>query len=458
MVVFAVGCKKTETQDETPVGITRQTIAMEPVALGGASNFAVLAGTTITNTGATNITGDLGLSPGSSVTGFLPGVLVGTKHVNDVFANQAKKDLVAAYTNILNRTSSQVVTLDGNIGGMVLTPGLYKAPSSLAVSSGDLTLDALGNANAVFVFQITSTLVTTSGRKIILAGGAQAANVYWQVGSSATFGTNSEIKGTVIALSSITLTTGASLTGRAFAITAAVTMDNNAIVKQDAIINALGVPNQTVAMDAINLKSVANFAILAASTITNTGSSVITGDLGLNPGTSVVGFPPATLNGTQHVGDIFAKQAKQDLADAYADAAGRTSDDAVVLDGNIGGLTLTPGLYIARSSLNISSGDLTFDAKGNANAIFIIQIKSTLVTLSGRKVILTGGAQADNIFWQVGSSATLGTNSVMKGNIMAMTSITITTGATLEGRALALNAAVTIDANTITKQGSTYLK
>jgi hypothetical protein len=143
--------------------------------------------------------------------------------------------------------------------------------------------------------------------------------------------------------------------------------------------------------------------------------------------------------------------AQGDLTTAYNDAAGRTSTDMVALAGNIGGLTLTPGLYKSTGSLEISSGDLTFDAKGNASAVFIIQIASTLTTTSGRQIILSGSAKASNIFWQVGTSATLGTTSVFKGTIMADQSIALNTGARVEGRLLARIAAVTLAGNTIVK-------
>jgi len=216
--------------------------------------------------------------------------------------------------------------------------------------------------------------------------------------------------------------------------------------------NPAVIPVQTVSMATVDMAGTSDLAVLAGSSITNTGATNITGDLGLSPGTSVGGFPPGILNGTLRINDVIATQAKLDLTAAYNDAAGRTSTDIVSLSGNIGGLTLTPGLYKSTSSIAISSGDLTFDAKGNPDAVFIIQIASTLTTTSGRQVILSGSASAANIFWQVGSSATLGTTSVFKGTIMAMQSITFNTGATLTGKALARNGGVTMAGNTIVEQ------
>lgn len=216
--------------------------------------------------------------------------------------------------------------------------------------------------------------------------------------------------------------------------------------------NPGGIPEQTVNMPTIDLAGASGFALLAGSAITSTGATDITGDMGLSPGTSVGGFPPGVLTGTQQINTDLSKQAKLDLTAAYNDAAGRTSTDIVTLSGNIGGLTLTPGLYKSTSSLAISSGDLTFDAKGKSDAIFIIQIASAFTVTSGRQVILKNGASASNIFWQVSSSATFGTTSEFKGTIMAMQSITFNTGATLEGRALASIGGIVLAGNTIVKK------
>lgn len=231
--VFLIGCKKEENNNhDNPAVIPVQTSNPNAVDLGSTSDFVILAGSAVTNTGNTTVTGDLGLSPGSSVGGFPPGDLNGTLHINDVIASTAKVDLTAAYNDLAGRTSTDIVTLSGNIGGLTLTPGLYKSTSTLAISSGDLTFDAQGDAEGIFIIQIASSFTTTSGRKVILSGGAQASNIYWQVGSSATIGTTTDFKGTIMAMQSITFSTGATLDGRAFARIGAVTMEGNTIVKK----------------------------------------------------------------------------------------------------------------------------------------------------------------------------------------------------------------------------------
>jgi hypothetical protein len=199
----------------------------------------------------------------------------------------------------------------------------------------------------------------------------------------------------------------------------------------------------------IDLVSAEGFAVLAASTVTSTGATSVTGDLGLT-GTDLVGFPPGEVIGTIHIDVPAADEAMLDLTDAYNDAATR-SLCAQTVDGNLGGMVLTPGVYVSGTSLAVSSGDLTLDAEGDDDALFIFRMGETLTTTAGRQMILAGGARAENIYWQVGSSATLGSTSVVKGTIMADQSITLETGASLEGRALARIGAVTMDANTIVR-------
>ncbi len=202
---------------------------------------------------------------------------------------------------------------------------------------------------------------------------------------------------------------------------------------------------------AVPMGSAANFEVLAGSTVTNTGPTIISGgNLGLSPGSAVTGFPPGTLTSpaVMDVTNPTAAQAELDLTSAYLYAAGLPP--GTVLPGDMSGLTFTPGLYTNSSTVMLSAGNVTLDAQGNANAVFIFQIGSTLTTIGSTQVVLAGGAQAKNVFWQVATSATLGTNSIFQGNILSLQSITLDTGATLIGRALARNGAVTLESNTLT--------
>jgi uncharacterized repeat protein (TIGR01451 family) len=198
----------------------------------------------------------------------------------------------------------------------------------------------------------------------------------------------------------------------------------------------------------VNLGTTAGFAILAGTTITNTGPTTITGDVGLHPGSAFVDTG-VTLIGARHIADAVAEQAKVDLVTAYNDAAGRPVSSAVPVD--LGGLTLTPGVYSSGGALGIT-GTLTLDAQGDPDAVFIFQSTSTLITASDSNVVLINGARFCRVFWVVPSSATLGTDSTFVGHIFALTDIAAQTGATVEGQLLARNGQVTLDTNVITNE------
>ena len=208
-----------------------------------------------------------------------------------------------------------------------------------------------------------------------------------------------------------------------------------------------GASSAVAAQPTVGLGTTAPFAVLAGSDITNTGPSTISGDIGVDPGAAITGFPPGTVNGTTHAADAVALQAQSDLTTAYTDAANRTPVTAEA-NPDLTGLTLAPGTYSA-GAMGLS-GTVTLDGQGDPNAVFIFQAASTLITGSSSKVALIGGAQPCNVFWQVTSSATLGTNSTFVGTVMALASATVQTGATVQGRILARNGGVTLDDNTIT--------
>ena len=196
------------------------------------------------------------------------------------------------------------------------------------------------------------------------------------------------------------------------------------------------------------LGNAAKFAVLAGSTVTSAGKTIVTGDLGVSPGTAVSGFGPGRVIGAIHAGDPASANAQNDLTTAFNSAAGRKNPAAV--PANIGGMVIAPGLYKAPVSLAIT-GNVTLDGKNNPNSVFIFQMASTLTASTNSSVTLVNRARACNVYWEVGSSATLKTATVFKGTIMARASISVGTGAHVHGRLLARAGAVTLLGNIVNR-------
>jgi Ice-binding-like len=197
-----------------------------------------------------------------------------------------------------------------------------------------------------------------------------------------------------------------------------------------------------------SLGTAASFAVLGASAVTCANASAITGDVGVSPGTSVTGFnPPCTLTGTIHAGDAVAAQAHADLGAAYGSLAAAVCQHNLTGQ-DLGGQTLAPGVYCFDTTVGVT-GALTLDAGGDSAGIWIFQIGTAITTATSSSVVMAGGGKPGNVFWNVGSSATIGTSTAFQGNLLAYTSITLTSGSSVVGRALALNAAVTLDSNSI---------
>ncbi|MEO5838819.1 MAG: ice-binding family protein, partial [Acidimicrobiales bacterium] len=218
-----------------------------------------------------------------------------------------------------------------------------------------------------------------------------------------------------------------------------------------AAVLTFGDPAHAANVATVPLATSANYSVLGASTVTNTGSSTLNGSLGLWPGTSITGFPPGKVipPATTETTNAAAQQAQSDLTAAYINAAGRPVDATTTA--NLANLNLRAGVYAGPSKSPLSlTGPLILDGAGDPGSVFIFQTDSTLTTASGSTVTLINGAQECNVFWQVGSSATLGTGSVFAGNILALSAITVTNSVTVRGRALARNAAVTLDNDTFT--------
>jgi hypothetical protein len=210
----------------------------------------------------------------------------------------------------------------------------------------------------------------------------------------------------------------------------------------------VAIPSQAeAAVTTVGLGTASAYSVLGGQAVTNTGPSTLSGDLGVSPGTAITGFPPGKADGATYAGDAQAAQAQSDLVTGYNQAAGEAPTADVA--GDLVGKNLTAGVYKSTGPIALS-GTLTLNGQGDPDSVFVFQVASTLITASASNVSLINGAQACNVFWQVGSSATLGTASKFTGTIMALTSVTVTTGTVVEGRALARNGAVTLDDDTFT--------
>ena len=404
---------------------------MVTVTFSEAMNPGTINGTTITLTGPglTAVAGLVSYNVGSKTATFSPSAVLAlnTLYTATVTTGAQDKTGNALATNFVWTFTT------GN------TACLAGPPTVVSVAPPNGTAGVCPNTVAVATFSEAMNPSTISATTFTLTGPAAAAVtgqvVYDAPDYVATFtpASNLALNTTYTA----TITTGA----------------------QDLMANALAVDatwSFTTATAAcqtsqVPLGSAATFDVLAATTVTNTGPTVITGgNLGLSPGSAVTGFPPGmlTLPAVMQVTDPAAAQGQLDLTTAYIYTAGLPG--GMSLPGEMSGLTFAPGLYKTSSAVKLSAGNVTLDAQGNVNAVFIFQVGSTLTTIGSTQVVLAGGAQAKNVFWQVSSSATLGTNSIFQGTIMALQSITLDTGATLNGRALARNAEVALDSNPIT--------
>lgn len=338
------------------------------VDLGASETYSVLAGQTVTNTGSSVLSNDLGVSPGTAITGFPPGLVLGSTHAADANASLAQSDLVKAYDDAASRAPTEVVS--GDLVGRTLVGGVYKSDSSLDLN-GTVTLDAQGDSSTVWIFQVGSALTTGSASNVALVNGASACNVYWQVGSSATLGTASSFKGSILALTSISVTTDATVEGRTLARNGAVTLDNNVFVNP---VCAAAVPTVTPS---------ATITPTATATPAPTGSATITpsptGTVPPTGTTPAIPSPSLTATGTPTTTSPVDVAAPSDssaggagsemlLTDAEmngTDAVELASDDELARTGAISiplltGLALTLGLVgaaflLVTSRLNVAS-------------------------------------------------------------------------------------------------------
>ena len=387
------------------------------------------------NTGPSHLTGNIGTNTGA-ITAF--GNVNGVMHNSDVATGQAANDLLSAYTQIdtLTATAHPSVLLGG---GDTLSAGVYSIDGGTTLN-GALILNAKGNGNAVFVFQIQGTFSSGDSSRIILVNGAVACNVFWKVEGMISLGAGTIMKGTMIANNAaIQLSAGVNLEGRALSTTGAITINNGLAYTPVGC----GRPLLT-GPAAPQLASTACYAIFSGSGgIMNGGISTVTGDVGSNGGLTV-GYNPLLVNGTIHLmPDLSTAACAADLLHVYDYLDTIPYDIELLFPAQFGhNLVLTPHVYLMSSATTFTDS-LYLDAEGNADAIFVIKVTGAFSTSRLSKVILVNGAQAKNIFWKVEGAVAISDSSDFTGTIVCHNgAISLANGTNISGRALTTSGAL----------------
>lgn len=411
--------------------------------MGTAANFVLFSSNgAVTNTGISQLTGSVGTNNGSS-TGF--GNVNGVMDNNNAASAQCSKDLLIAY----NQLNSDIPTFfpASTLGnGDTLVAGVYSIASAATLNL-KLFLNAKGNANAVFVFQIKGSFSANASSKIILVNGALACNVFWKVEGLVSMASGTTMRGTVIANNAaIKMNTGDTLEGRALSTDGAVTV--NGILAYTPI--GCGSPALT-GPPAPPLGSSACYALFSSDgAVSNSGVTYVTGDVGSNNG-SATGFNPAYVTGTIHpIPDGSTAACARDLSTAYTDISTIPYDIQLLYPAQFGNnLVLTSHTYLLNAATTLTDS-LYLNAEDNANAVFVIQIYGALSTSTYSKVLLINGAKAENVYWLINGAVKINNYSVFCGTIICNNGAlgALNTGVTLNGRALTTNGALTTTAIT----------
>lgn len=412
--------------------------------LGNAAGFVLFttAGA-VTNTGISHITGNVGTSSGSN-TGF--GNVNGVMNANDYETGLCSADLLIAYHQL--DTTTATFSIASSLGGDTLVPGVY-AISGGATLNLDLTLDAEGDSNAVFIFQIAGPLSTSADSRIRLIKSAKACQVFWKVEGLVSMASGTIMKGTIIANNSaINMSTGVALDGRALSINGAISVDG--VLAYTPV--GCGSPILTGPDVPPALSFIECYAIFSSiGEVTNTGITYVNGDVGSNDGLTT-GFNPLFVTGTIHpIADASTATCATHLHDInnYLDIL--LFDIKLLYSAQFGNsLVLTPHTYIMNGAVTFTD-TLFLNAQGNADAVFVIQVFGALSTSTHSQVVLMNGTQAKNVFWKVEGAVDINDSSVFKGTLVCNNgAINLGTGVTIEGRVLTTDGAYNTAAITTT--------
>lgn len=409
--------------------------------LGTASEFVLFSSDgAVGNSGISQLTGNVGTNNGA-ITGF--GNVNGVMHNADGASAQCKDDLLIAY-NQLNSTIPNFFLASPLGNGDILIAGVYSIPGAATTLNLDLTLDAQGDANAVFIFQIDGTLSTNADSKIKLINGAQACNVFWKVEGLVNMASGTTMRGTIIANNSaINMNTGDTLEGRALSTNGAITVDGVLAYTP----SGCGSPILT-GPAAPELASTECYALFSSDgPVTNAGITYITGDVGTNVGLTT-GFDPLFVTGTIHlIPDTYTAQCAADLFNVYTYLNTLPYDIELLYPAQFGNnLVLTPHTYLMNAATTFTD-TVYLNAQGNADAVFVIQIYGALSTSTYSKVLLINETQAKNVYWKIDGAVSINDYSEFKGTIVCNNGeINLSTGAILDGRALTTTGALSTNA------------
>jgi len=412
--------------------------------LGSAGNFVVFSSTgALLNVGNSHLTGNVGAINGAVAVGIN---IDGVMHVDDGAATTASVDLLSAYTNLTLRTPT-APPLSSVIGNSTTLPaGVYKI-NSAGFLNGDLTLDANGDPDALFIFHILGAFNTSANSRVILINGAVACNVYWVTEGAIDVGVGTILKGNVIAdNAALNIGSDVNLEGRFFSTTGAISFTRlTAYMPLGCSVPVLNGPAAPI------IGSTVCYALFSQSgLVTNSGAGTtnVMGDVGTNFGVTA-GFVPANVNGTiRSVPDASTQTAGDDLLvfDNYFNNL--VTDIELLYPAAFGnGLVLTPHTYIMNGAATLIE-TVTLNAQDNPNAIFVIKINGPFSTIASAKVLLINGAQAKNVFWKVTGAVDISTLSEFKGTVVSNAAVNFGAGSFLEGRALTTNGAITTNSVT----------
>ena len=432
--------------------ISESSLAEAPVSLGSAHSFAVFSKGVLTNTGDTTVVGDLGAV--GTVSGF------STAQQSTADSATVLDSLVTAYRELGEASPATAIT--GPIGEMTLTPGVYSSAAALTIN-GPLTLDASSDPDGVFVFQVTGALNTSANSRITMVGGS-ADNVYWHVTGAVTLSaasatTVSEFVGTLLADGAVTAGAGAKVQGRLFSVNGAMTLASNDIARvltQDELNAIQAEKDEAARMAAARLASITlgraeTYAVFAGAAFTSgtdgaapVRPSLVVGNVG------VVGAPtgvPMVQRGDLVTSGLTGEASvAADLEVAYEALKALPSTNA--LSATLGAVTLSPGVYTQAGAVSIT-GPLVLDAGGDANAVFVFQLGAALTVAANTEITIVGGGSPQNVYWQVLGAASLGADSRFVGSLLSKAAIASGKDASVLGRLLSIDAAVSLYSNDI---------